>query len=1262
MEYINGLCKDFYDDVIKLIKQAVDTRKRQVKGYRSSFNEILHHLHFAQKKCALFCGQENTLTQLKIILQNEHLRKPLVIFANSGVGKTSLLAMIMKKLITWFPDGYMAIIRFLGTSPETCNIFNLLLSVIRHVADLCEITPEPKRCDNINSLRKYFPQFLQQAGSQLKKPLILLLDSLDQLSPECDTFDWLPSVLPSNVYVVMSTLPEKKIMEKLKVFLHQDCFLELPLMPRATGEEIIVKFLQQRKRKITNSQKRELLFKFSKVSSPLYLNLLLQSALKWPSYFEVDSDQIPDSVHAAISYLFERLEGKFGKKLVEYALGYMTVSMNGLTELELIDVLSCNNEVLNTVFENNDPPSRKIINFPSFVWARIYLELKAYLTERYSYGKITFYWYHRQFIEAAHERYTKNSKELHADLFEIFACETSIKKDLTLTQKNWIIYDADRNVTPQQLHPNNKRKLECLTYHLCRSGDYTPTKFARENVFCNIHFLFTKIITFSKEKVIGEMQNYLLKKPDPETEEVFQLLTNLEEEIPSKERLAVMLLAKLPMSSEGSSLFRLRQESQRIVEMTPNAMLIPTYNCLRQKNECKGARLVLSLSGYEKILINKAEVLLLKRTVKHISPFAVLYTSAGCQFSYLGARECNSLLPMTDGRNVYVMSADRVGFLDTSNMRIRWQSDDTMKNCSGRPLTVTWPNHSSHLAVVFDSAYVSIFTVKEQKLRLMFSFKIDCLPSDISYIILSYFKSKPCIILASVAGDVTVYTNIERCNPSTQKQMFNSPIISLNLCHDNDIIVVQIDYELCSLQMETLKKLATLKLKQKLFGLHVHQHQALVAILEETSNLQILNTLDFSVIHVVSIPDYQITCFTILWNTNIVLTGDQNGYLLLYNYQKNTLLQALDTHQSSLTSVTINGNIVITTDCNAILKVWDFHKENIFNNELHMTKENLTEEENIISFAFSSNSATLVTGSQQKHVKVWGIDGYLLKKSIIAIRPQQLHLLEDKYIVVYEKSLGVLEVYDTVNVGCVMNFQGMYILAMTIQKNAEQLLLYTVNDYSDYMGVAITDIYEKKVLMVIPIIKEFEFTSLEIYLTDLSSYLVFKCGVTKSDYKEIEWAWKNKGQLQPQPHPFRFAAVKIDCPTGFLQQCYRQLTDIPTLGQTMCLLQSNLAMIASGSSVLLWDIPTGKCDQAIAKTVFRKAMFMRADWLENCTGTSTIIVRSPNHKFIVIGSEDGYVFLYRTDNGMPIQMKAPDTKHEAPVSIFFKFKYILKFI
>lgn len=1249
VDYINNFCKDFYEHVIQLIEKAIDTRKRRVKGYHSTFDEILHHLHFCEKKCALFCGQENTLTRVKNILQNGKLRKPVVIFANSGVGKTSLLAMVMKRLVTWFPDGYVAVIRFLGTSPETCNIFDMLLSVIWHVADLCGVIIEPMGCDNTYNLRKYFPRFLRQAGNQLKKPLIILLDSLDQLFPECDAFDWLPNVLPSNVHVIVSTLPDKKIMSQLKGVLHHDCFVEVPLMSDATGEEIITKFLQQRNRSITNSQKRELLSKFSKVSSPLYLNILLQSALKWSSYTEIDSDRIPDSIPSAIDQFFADLEGKFGKKLVNYALGYVTISLNGLTELELIDALSCNNEVLNAVYEKNDPPSRKIINLPPLLWARIYLELKEYLTERLSHGKTTFYWYHRQFIEAAHSRYTKNVEELHADLFEIFTCETSIKKDLTLRHRNWIIYDADRNVTPQQLHTDNKRQLECVTYHLCKSGDSIPTKYAREKVFCNIHFLFTKIITFSKEKVINEMQDYVSKKPDPEVEEVLQLLTHIDEEITSELRLAVIFLANLPLTNEGSSLFNLRQESQRIVEASTTSMLIPTYNCLRQKRECVRSRLLMFLKGYEKVLINKEGVILLKRTRNHTSPFAALYTTAGCQFTYLGAREFSTLLPMTDGRDVYVMSTDRVGFLDTTNMRtIRWQNDDTMKNCSGRPLKVSWPNYSSHLAVVFDSSQLSLFAIKDQKLRPVSSFKIDSSSRHINDIKLCYFDSKPSIILASSTGDLTVYTKIDRCNPSTQKKKFSSPIISLNLCNDNDIIVVQVGDKLISLRLETLEILEKLKVKQQLLNLQVHPHQALVAILENTENIHILSPLNFSLFNVVSICDYKICCFTVNWNTNIIFIGEQNGRLLLYNYVKKTLMQTLDTNQSALTSVTINTDFVATIDSNATLKLWDFPQENLLKNEQNITKENLPED-SIISFAFLSDGATLMTGSQQKYIKVWDINGSLLKSSTIAVRPQQLHLLDDKYIIAYEKSLGMLEIYNAVNFDCVMNFRGMYILAMTVQKDANDALLYTINDYTDYMGIAITNIYQKKVLMVIPIIKQFEFTSLEVYLTDLSSYLVFKCGITNSDYKEIESSWKNKGQFHPQPHPYRFAAIKIDCQTGVLQQCYRQLTDIPTLGQTLCLLQNNLIMIAARGYVLLWDIPTGKCDQAITKTVYRKAKFMRADWTKNCTGTSTVMVRSPNHKFIVIGSEDGYVFIYRTDNGMPIQMKAPDTKHEAAI-------------
>ena len=54
-------------------------------------------------------------------------------------------------------------------------------------------------------------------------PVILMLDSLDQLSGDDGglQLEWLPKTLPSNVYMIVSTLPEEKYicLPKLKVSL-----------------------------------------------------------------------------------------------------------------------------------------------------------------------------------------------------------------------------------------------------------------------------------------------------------------------------------------------------------------------------------------------------------------------------------------------------------------------------------------------------------------------------------------------------------------------------------------------------------------------------------------------------------------------------------------------------------------------------------------------------------------------------------------------------------------------------------------------------------------------------------------------------------------------------------------------------------------------------------------------------------------------------------------------------------------------------------
>ena len=62
---------------------------------------------------------------------------------------------------------------------------------------------------------------------------------------------------------------------------------------------------------------------------------------------------------------------------------YLHLSNQGLTEGELIDILSLDDEVLIEVFDFSEPPIRR---FPVVLWARIHYLLDSYLVTREAFG------------------------------------------------------------------------------------------------------------------------------------------------------------------------------------------------------------------------------------------------------------------------------------------------------------------------------------------------------------------------------------------------------------------------------------------------------------------------------------------------------------------------------------------------------------------------------------------------------------------------------------------------------------------------------------------------------------------------------------------------------------------------------------------------------------------------------------------------------------------------------------------------------------
>lgn len=90
---------------------------------------------------------------------------------------------------------------------------------------------------------------------------------------------------------------------------------------------------------------RDRLLLLSRCSNALYTRLVFDNVVLWRSYFRRHMTYLAPSVDACINQLLERIELQHGRLFVSHAFAYITVSKEGLTESELEDVLSLDEQV-----------------------------------------------------------------------------------------------------------------------------------------------------------------------------------------------------------------------------------------------------------------------------------------------------------------------------------------------------------------------------------------------------------------------------------------------------------------------------------------------------------------------------------------------------------------------------------------------------------------------------------------------------------------------------------------------------------------------------------------------------------------------------------------------------------------------------------------------------------------------------------------------------------------------------------------------------
>ncbi|KAL3870806.1 hypothetical protein ACJMK2_038846 [Sinanodonta woodiana] len=492
--YLQKLAADF----VTVLSSMIENAAKKCVPSDTVLEEVHRHIQFCKKKCKTFYGRDDCLRKMEKYITGQS-QKAMVVYGVSGCGKTSLMAKGAHLARDWTSEKAAVILRFIGTSQRSTTIKSLLQDLTHQIKRIyrTEVTVS----QNFKDIQQDFKESLKLANDEM--PLILILDSLDQLDPANNArqLKWLPNKLPDYCKVILSTLPDKSyqcypiLKKSIK---NKDNFLEVTPIPNGEVMTVIENWLQARKRTLTAKQMDCVSKAYEKCSLPLFLKLSFEEAIRWNSFSNEKETILEDTVKGSINALFKKLEDKHRRMLVSRALGYLTVSQNGITEAELEDVLSCDDDVLTDIYKFWTPPIRRL---PPLLLVRLKTDLEHYLVERDADGSRVFYWYHRQFKETAEERYCSKKEErdlLHTGLADFFSglwANDNPKPFPPITRNDKGKEEEEqvsgvRFVSAQPLNENNLRKLNNLPFHRLKAGKMGKLK---KECLCNFMFLLTKL-------------------------------------------------------------------------------------------------------------------------------------------------------------------------------------------------------------------------------------------------------------------------------------------------------------------------------------------------------------------------------------------------------------------------------------------------------------------------------------------------------------------------------------------------------------------------------------------------------------------------------------------------------------------------------------------------------------------------------------------------------------------------------------------------
>ena len=326
------LGEKIFEDLLDLIDREYAEKEppSQLDQERS------RHEAFSLSRRRAYIANPHYLRELNNHLNGEG--PPLVLYAESGSGKSSLLAFWAEQIRRREPDCHV-VEHFVGIGASSTDYYGLIRHFCMEVKERFQRTEEIP--SNPADLEHQFGMWLGYADHELTQrdeKLVLILDGMNQLEGRGSDLQWIPDVVVPSVRLVISSTVESTLVE-LRGRGWSELGMQALTLPER--EAVIVRYLSTYHKSVSDDLVARIATDH-KCGHPLFLKTLLEE-LRLVRRAETLQEIIERSLAATgtedlFQQVLERMEEDYSLYSVRSLLSLIAVSHEGLDERELAEI------------------------------------------------------------------------------------------------------------------------------------------------------------------------------------------------------------------------------------------------------------------------------------------------------------------------------------------------------------------------------------------------------------------------------------------------------------------------------------------------------------------------------------------------------------------------------------------------------------------------------------------------------------------------------------------------------------------------------------------------------------------------------------------------------------------------------------------------------------------------------------------------------------------------------------------------------------